>query len=137
MELVMERKLWIQRMRKVIKDNLHKKMSTAQYEVMMGLWNVDALGKVNQWVIDDRLNLEAAENDPKLLQLRVLIDKQDGVDNHMYGITTTAWREFLEDSLEITPAIALKFQAETHKCTQEAIYKMWKARKIAKHGVGN
>ena len=70
----MERKLWIQRMRKVIKDNLHKKMSTAQYEVMMGLWNVDALGKVNQlWVADDRLNLEAAENDPKLLQLRVLI----------------------------------------------------------------
>ena len=60
-------------MRKVIKDNLHKKMSTVQYEVMMGLWNVDALGKVNQWVTDDRLNLEADDNDLRLLQLRVLI----------------------------------------------------------------
>ena len=53
---------------------------------------------------NDRLNLEAAENDPKLLQLRALIDKQNGVDNHMYGITTTEWRKFLEDCLEITPA---------------------------------
>ena len=59
-------------------------MSTAQYEVMLGLWNVDELGKINEWVTDDRLNLEAAENDPKLLQLRALIDKQNGVDNHMY-----------------------------------------------------
>ena len=67
--------------------------------------------KINAWVTDDRLNLEAAGNDPALLQLRVLIDKQKGVDNHMYGITTTAWREFLEDSLDIPPSIALKFQA--------------------------
>ncbi len=43
-------------MKKLIKDNLHKKMSITQYEVMMGLWNVDAPGKVNQWVTDDRLN---------------------------------------------------------------------------------
>ncbi len=78
----------------------------------MGLWNVDELGKVKQWVIDDRLNLEAAENDPMLHQLRVLIDQQKGVDNHMYDITTTAWRDFLEDFLEISPATALKFQAE-------------------------
>ncbi len=33
------------------------------------------------------------------------------------------------------PAIALNFQAETHKCTQEAIYIMWKARNTAKHGL--
>ena len=108
-------------MRKVVKDNLYKQMSTAQYEVMLGLSNVDELGKVNQWVTDDRLNLEAAENDPKLLQLRVLIDKQNGMDSHMYGITTTAWREFLEETLGITPAIALTFQADLHKCTQHAI----------------
>jgi hypothetical protein len=66
---------------------------------------VDALGKVNQWVTDDRLNLEVAVNDTKLLQFRVLIDKQNGVDNHMYDITTTAWRKFLEGSLEITPEL--------------------------------
>ena len=134
-ELVTERKLWIQRMRKIVKDTLHKKMSPAQYEVLLGLWNVDELGKINEWVTDDRLNLEAAENDPKLLQLRVLIDKQNGVNNHMYGITTTEWRKFLEDCLEITPATALTFQADLHKCTQHAIDKMWKARNIAKHGM--
>ena len=42
-------------------------MSKTQYEVMLGLWNVDELGKINEWVTNDRLNLEAAENDPKLL----------------------------------------------------------------------
>ncbi len=73
-ELVTERKLWIQRMRKIVKDTLQKKMSPAQYEVLLGLWNVDELGKIKEWVTDDRLNLEASENDPKLLQLRVLID---------------------------------------------------------------
>jgi len=83
------------------------RVKIAQYEVMLGLWNVDELGKINEWVTDDRLNLEAAENDPKLLQLRVLIDKQNGVNIHMYGITTTEWRKFLEDCLEITPATAL------------------------------
>ena len=134
-ELVTERKLWIQRMRKIVKDTLHKKMSPAQYEVLLGLWNVDELGKINEWVTDDRLNLEASENDPKLLQLRVLIDKQNGVNNHMYGITTTEWRKFLEDCLEITPATALTFQADLHKCTQHAIDKMWKARNTAKHGM--
>jgi len=134
-ELVMERKLWIQRMRKIVQDTLHKKMSPALYEVLLGLWNVDELGKINAWVTDDRLNLEAAGNDPKLLQLRVLIDKQNGVNNHMYGITTTEWRKFLEDCLEITPATALKFQADLHKCTQHAIDKMWKARNTAKHGM--
>jgi len=110
-------------------------MSPAQYEVLLGLWNVDELGKINEWVTDDRLNLEASENDPKLLQLRVLIDKQNGVNNHMYGITTTEWRKFLEDCLEITPATALTFQADLHKCTQYAIDKMWKARNTAKHGM--
>jgi len=134
-ELVTEKKLWIRRMRKIVKDTLHKQMSPAQYEVMLGLWNVDELGKINEWVTDDRLNLEAAENDPKLLQLRVLIDKQNGVNNHMYGITTTEWRKFLEDCLEITPATALTFQADLHKCTQHAIDKMWKARNTAKHGM--
>ena len=44
---------------------------------------MDELGKINQWVSDDRLNLEAPGTDPILLQLRVLIDKQKGVDNHM------------------------------------------------------
>jgi len=134
-EVVMERKAWILKMRKIVKDNLYKQMSPAQYEVMLGLWNVDELGKVNQWVTDDKLNSEAAENDQKLLQLRVLIDRQNGVDNHMYGITTTAWREFLEDALEITPALALTFQAELHKCTQHAIDKIWTARNKAKHGM--
>ncbi len=53
----------------------------------------------------------------------------------MYGITTLVWGDFLEDALEITLAIALQFQAETHKYTQEAIlYKMWKTRNKAKHG---
>ena len=58
----------------------------------------------NPWVSDDRRNLEAPGIDPILLQLRVLIDKQKGVDNHMYGITTTAWREFLEGALGIPPS---------------------------------
>jgi len=53
----------------------------------------------------------------------------------MYGITTTEWRTYLEDCLEITPATALTFQADLHKCTQHAIDKMWKARNIAKHGM--
>jgi hypothetical protein len=122
-------------MRKIVKDTLQKKMSPAQYEVLLGLWNVDELGKITEWVTDDRLNLEASENDPKLLQLRVLIGKQNGVNNHMYGITTTEWRKFLEDCLEITPATALTFQADLHKCTQYAIDKMWKARNTAKHGM--
>ena len=78
--------------------------------------------------------MEAPGTDPILLQLRVLIDKQKGVDNHMYGITTTAWREFLEDSLDIPPSIALKFQANLHRCTQHAIDKMWKERNFARHG---
>ena len=34
-ELVTERKVWIRRMRKVVKDNLSKQMSTAQFEVML------------------------------------------------------------------------------------------------------
>ena len=119
-ELVTERKLWIRQMRKIVNDTLHKQMSKTQYEVMLGLWNVDELGKINEWVADGRLNLEAAENVPKLLQLRVLIDKQNGVNSHMYGITTTEWRKFLEECLEITPATALTFQADLHKCTQLA-----------------
>ncbi len=53
----------------------------------------------------------------------------------MYGITTTEWRKFLEDCLEITLATALKFQADLHKCTHHAIDKMWKARNTAKHGM--
>ncbi len=57
------------------------------------------------------------------------------MDNHIYGITTTEWRKFLEDCLEITPATALTFQADLHKCTQHAIDKMWKARNTAKHGM--
>ena len=40
----------------------------------------------------------------------------------------------MEDALEITPAIALKFQAELHKYTQHAIDQMWKARNTAKYG---
>ena len=80
-------------------------MNQAQLDVLLSLWNVDALGKINEWVSDDTRNLEAPGIDPILLQLRVLIDKQNGVDNHMYGITTTAWREFLEDSLDMHHAI--------------------------------
>ena len=38
---------------------------------------------------------------------------------------------FLEDSLEISPAIALKFQTDLHKCTQLAIHTLWKARNKA------
>ena len=96
---------------------------------------MDELGKINEWVSDDRRNLEAPGIDPTLLQLRVLIDKQNGVDNHIYGITTTVWREFLEDSLGITPSIALTFQAELRQCTHHAIDKMWKARNFAGHGI--
>ena len=95
-----------------MKEHLEKYMSKAQYAVMMDLWNVDELGKVNHWVSDTSINLEVAVNDPTLLQLRVLIDKQNGVVNHMYGITSTEWRVFLENSLEIPPAIALKFQTD-------------------------
>ncbi len=71
-----------------------------------------------------------------VLQLRVLIDKQNGMDNHMYGITTTEWRVLLEDSMGISPATALKFQADLHKCTQLAIHvhTLWKARNTALHG---
>ena len=96
-------------------------MKPAQLDALMSLWNVDELEKINEWVSDDRRNLEVPGIDPILLQLRVLIDKQKGVDNHMYGITTTAWREFLEDSLGIPPSIALTFQADLHRCTQQAI----------------
>ena len=50
---------------------------------------MDELGKINEWVSDDdRRNLEAPGTDPILLQLRVLIDKQKGVENHMYCITS-------------------------------------------------
>ena len=77
----------------------------------------------------------ASIRDPKLLQLRVLTDKQNGVDNHMYGIATTEWRKFLKDFLDITPATRLSFQADLHKCTQHAIDKMWKARNTAKNGM--
>ena len=78
-------------MRSVIRDTLSKHMNQAQLDVLLSLWNVDELGKINEWVSDDRRNLEARGIDPILLQLhvRVLIDKQNGVDNHMYGITTT------------------------------------------------
>ena len=55
----------------------------------------------------------------------------------MYGITTTAWREFLEDSLGIPPSIALTFQAALHRCTQYAIDKMRKARNVARHGMAS
>ena len=110
-------------------------MNQAQLDALLSLWNVDELGKINKWVSDDRCNLEAPGIDPILVQLRVLIDKQNGVDNHMYGITTTAWRAFLEDSLNISPSIALTFQAELHRCTQFAIDKMWKARNLARHGM--
>ena len=72
---------------KFIKENLSKHMSTAQLDAILGLWNVDNMGKVNKWVTDDRLNLETSCNDPILLQLRVLIDKQNGVDNHMYMVS--------------------------------------------------
>ena len=48
-------------MRKIVKGTLHKNMSPAQYEVLLGLWNVDELGKINEWVTDDRLNLGASE----------------------------------------------------------------------------
>ena len=133
-ELVTERRIWISKMRKVVKGTLSNYMNPAQLAVLMSLWNVDEMGKINQWVSDDRLNLEAPRTDPILLQLRVLIDMQKGVDNHMYGITTTAWREFLEDSLNIPPSIALKFQASLHRCTQYAIDKMWKERNFARHG---
>jgi len=134
-ELVTERRLWIRKMRCVIRDTLSKHMNQAQLDALLSLWNVDELGKINEWVSDDRCNLEVPGIDPILLQLRVLIDKQNGVDNHMYGITTTAWRAFLEDSLNISPSIALTFQAELHRCTQSAIDKMWKARNLARHGM--
>ena len=133
-ELVTERRIWISKMRKIVKDNLSKHMKAEQLAVLMSLWNVDELGNISQWVSDDRLNLETPGTDPILLQLRVLIDKQKGVDNHMYGITTTEWREFLEDSLDIPPYIALKFQTNLHRCTQHAIDKMWKERNFARHG---
>ena len=133
-ELVTERRSWISKMRSVVKGTLVKYMNTIQLDVLLSLWNVDEMGKINKWVSDDR-NLEATGIDPILLQLRVLIDKQKGVDNHMYGITTTAWREFLEDLLGIPPSIALKFQADLHRCTQNAIDKMWKARNLARHGM--
>ena len=133
-ELVTERRIWISKMRKIVKDTLSNHMNSAQLAVLMSLWNVDELGNISQWVSDDRLNLETPGTDPILLQLRVLIDKQKGVDNHMYGITTTEWREFLEESLDIPPSIALKFQTNLHRCTQHAIDNMWKERNFARHG---
>ena len=51
-EMVTERKSWIRSMRKIVKEHLEKHMSKTQYAVMMDLWNVDELGKVNQWVTD-------------------------------------------------------------------------------------
>ena len=131
-ELVTERRVWIRKMRSVIRETLSKHLSQANLDVLLGLWNVDELGKINEWVTDD---LEAPGTDPILRQLRVLIDKQNGVENHMHGITTTAWREFLEDSLGITPTIALAFQTALHQCTQIAIGQMWKARNLARHGM--
>lgn len=111
-------------------------MSKAQIAVLLELWNVTDLGKVNEWITDDRLNLEASVNDPVLLQLRVLIDKQNDVDNHMLGITSTGWRDFLEGSLGISPEVALSFQVSLYnKSTQFAIDKMWKARNIARHAL--
>ena len=68
-EMVTERKSWIRSMRKIVKGHLGKYMSNTQYAVMMDLWNVDELGKVNQWVSDTNINLEVAVNDPTLLQL--------------------------------------------------------------------
>ena len=119
-ELVTERRVWIRKMRSVIRETLSKHLSQVNLDVLLGLWNVDELGKINEWVTDD---LEAPGTDPILQQLRVLIEKQNGVENHMYGITTTAWRAFLEDSLGITPTIALSFQAALHQYTQIAIGK--------------
>jgi len=60
---------WIRSMRKIVKEHLEIYMSNTRYAVMMDLWNVDELGKVNQWVTDTSLNLEVAVNDPTLLQL--------------------------------------------------------------------
>ncbi len=53
-------------------------------------------------VKDNRLNSEVAVNDPTLLQLRVLIGKQNGVDNHMYGhrVTSTAVKHTWKTSLK-------------------------------------
>ena len=67
-ELVTERKSWIRRMRKIVKDALRKQMSPAQYEVLLGLWNVDELGKINEWVTDDRLNLDLIWRRLKMIQ---------------------------------------------------------------------
>ena len=101
----------------------------------MDLWCLDGVGKLSGWSTDDRLNLEASQNDPVLLKLRVLIDQQKGVDNHMYGITTTGWRDFLEDSLLLSPDVAMKFQVALHKETQVGIHNMWLARNAGRHAL--
>ena len=96
---------------------LTKHMSKEQLKVLLDLWSLTGLGKLREWIDDDRLNLEAPGNDTVLLQLKVLIAKQKGVDNHMFGITSTGWRDFLEDSLGLSPEAALTFQAALHKHT--------------------
>ena len=73
-ELVTERRIWISKMRKIVKGTLSNHMNPEQLAVLMSLWNVDELGKINQWVSDDRLNLEAPGTDPiggKFFHLRV------------------------------------------------------------------
>ena len=122
-------------MKKVIKTNMSKHMSNEQLKVFLELWSLDGNGKLNGWLTDERLNLEAATKDPVLLKLRVLIDQQKGVENHMYGITTTRWRDFLEESLLLPPEKALAFQGALHKETQVGIHNMWQARNVARHAL--
>ena len=131
-DLVGERTKWIRQMRAVITKTLTKHMSKEQLKVLLDLWSLTDLGKLSEWIDDDRLNLEAPGNDTVLLHLKVLIAKQKGVDNHMFGITSTGWRDFLEDSIGLSPEAALQFQAALHKHTQHAIDQMWKARNSAK-----
>jgi hypothetical protein len=58
--------------------------------------------------------------------------KQSGVDNHIYGITTTAWGEILgrlsEDHSSNCAGIS-------RRITQHAIDELWKERNTAKHGM--
>jgi len=134
-DLITERKVWISKMRTVIKTTLSKYMSKEQLKVFLELWSLDGNGKLSGWITDERLNLEAATNDPMLLKLKVLIDQQKGVDNHMYGITTTGWRDILEDSLSLSPESALAFQVALHKETQVGIQSMWQARNVVRHAM--
>ena len=52
------------------------KHNKEQLKVLLDLWSLTDLGKLSEWIDDDRLNLEAPGHDTVLLQLKVRTDCQ-------------------------------------------------------------